>query len=104
MGLVPKCIKEETKMMMGLSYYRLMGLIITLMTGVSIGNAYVHAWFHLPFTATCVVFYIVLNLKVPENPNRRIWQGLILWISRLATPHIYLSVVGYAYEEARHET
>jgi hypothetical protein len=104
MGLVPKCIKEENKMMFGLSYNRLMGLIITLMMGVSMGNAYVHAWLHIPFVIACILFYLVLNLKVPQNPNRRIWQGLTLWILHLFTPHIYLSVIGYAYEEARHET
>lgn len=101
MGLVPKCIKEETKMDFGLSLYRLMGLLITFMLSVTLAEQYVHSWFNFPFIVTCIIYYLILNLPAPNNPKRSLWQGLFLWLIRLFTPISYMSIIGYAYAEAQ---
>lgn len=102
MGLIPKNIVEETKMMFGLSYMRLMGLVVTFMMAVCMDDS-VHSWFHIPFIIACVLIYVVLNLKAPHNPKRRLWQGLFLWLTSKITPRSYYSIIGYAYKEAEHE-
>ena len=99
MGLIPKNVCEETKMIFGLSYFRLMGLIITIMMSISLADNYVHSWFHIPFIIFCVVMYAVMNFKAPHNPKRRVWQGFAQWISNIFTKQRYLSVIGYAYKE-----
>lgn len=100
MGLVPKSIHEETKMMFGMSYMRLMGLIMTFMTAVCMDDS-VHSWFHIPFIICCVLIYIILNFKAPNNPKRRLWQGMLLYLISKFTPQAYLSVIGYAYKEEK---
>jgi hypothetical protein len=103
MDLVPKVLKEETRMFMGLSYFRLMGVVFTLMLSVSFGEKYIHSYLRVAFTIYCVVIFIVLNFKAPQNPRRRVWEGFILWITNMLSPNNFLSIIGYAYKEAEHE-
>lgn len=103
MGLVPKATKAENKMAFGLSFVRLMGFVMTLMLSVSVGDSYVHTSFRLLFTIFCCVMYLILNLPAPHNPKRRIWNGMLLWLSSKSTPHVYQSMIGFAYKEVQDE-
>lgn len=103
MALVPKATKAENKMMFGLSFMRLMGFVMALMLSVSVGDMFVHSSFRLLFTIYCVVMYLILNLQAPHNPKRRMWNGLLLWITSISMPHVYRSMIGYAYKEAQNE-
>lgn len=99
MGLVPIATKAETKMAFGLCLETVMGFMMTLMLAYSVSNTYVHANFRFLFMLFCLGMYLWLIRPAPNNPKRRLWQGFLLWMKRLMTPSVYLSIVGYAYKE-----
>jgi hypothetical protein len=100
MALVPRAIKEENRMAFGFSFNRTIGFVMVMMMSVSIGDMYVHSYLRVPFSIYCVVMFIIMNLKAPQNPKRRVWEGFVLWLVSRFSPNKYLSLIGYAFKEA----
>lgn len=103
MGLVPRTIKEKNMQAFGKTLNWMVGFLFALMLSQTFGSTFVHRSFQLAFTLLCLVFYIIFTLPAPNNPNRRIWEGLVLWVMYAFSPRKYLSIIGFAFREAQYE-
>ena len=83
----------------GLCLETVMGFVMTLILSYSVSNSYVHSNDRFAFLIYCIALYLWIIRPAPGNPKRRLWQGFLLWIRRMLTPSVYLSIVGYAYKE-----
>lgn len=101
MGMIPKTTNAEVKVVAGKGMMWLTGLVMTFVLANSIGNQFVHAKFRLLFMVYAVIVYLVLQSKSPSNPERPIWQGLIIWLQYKRSTGYYAGILGYAFKQRR---
>lgn len=98
-GLVPNTINAENKLKWGLSFKRLLVLLVAFMFSSQIGSFFVHLHFQLVFPLLSVVAAFWLTTKDPINPTKALWEGLFdYYYSRFGEPKKYSSILGSAYE------
>lgn len=102
MGMVPKETKAQNKQVLNLSLNMIFGIIMTMMLSQSFGNILVHPKLNLPFMIVCIALYLLVNRPAPNAPNRKLWQGWLIWMSRIFRRKKYKSIIGYEYMEAKH--
>lgn len=101
MGMIPTTTKAEVKVFAGHGGPWLIGALLALMLAQGIGQQTVHAYFRIPFIGFALIMYLILQKKAPSNPDRTVWQGLLLWILFLRDVGWYAGIISYAYKERR---
>jgi len=96
-GLVPKTTNAENKLMWGLSYPRVMGLVFTLVITTNMNQYFIHTYLQPFYIFVNLGFYFLLTRKDVINPKKLMAQGLMSFILQSLEPKHYLSVLGSAF-------
>ncbi|MEI8201267.1 MAG: hypothetical protein WCG21_14505 [Eubacteriales bacterium] len=102
-GLVPKTTSAENKLMWGLSYPRVLGLVFTLVITTNMNQYFIHTYLQPIYIFINLGFYFLLTRKDVINPKKLIAQGLLSFVLQLLEPKRYLSILGSAYSEEKRE-
>jgi len=103
-GLVPKTTSAENKLMWGLSYPRVLGLVFTLVITTNMNQYFIHTYLQPIYIFINLGFYFLLTRKDAINPKKLMAQGLLSFVLRILEPKRYLSILGSAFSEERKET
>ncbi len=98
MALVPKQTKAETKLMWGLTFNKVIGLVGSMMLGLFFGSI-CHRTLKIPFALVCVGVFLFLNKKAPTNAKQKYWQGIIRFFSYITHRKRFYSLQSYEYEK-----
>lgn len=82
MGLVPKQSKSETKIYKSFTLMRILGLVFTVIISSVLSNicAPSLSWLFIGF---CIIVYLILSSKAPDNRTKSFFKGLCAWIRYL---------------------
>jgi hypothetical protein len=81
----------------GIAVARIVTAMLILTFAVQIGSAMVHSKLSIPFDLGCVGWYLLLSVRLKENPKRTLCHGVLLWLLDSFSPREYISVIGSAY-------
>ena len=102
-GLVPKTTSAENKLMWGLSYPRVLGLVFTLVITTNMNKYFIHTYLQPIYIFTNLGFYFLLTRKDTINPKKLMAQGLLSFVLQLLEPKRYLSILGSAFSKEKRE-
>lgn len=103
-GLVPSTTTAENKLKWGLTFQRLIFLVVTFMVSAQLATLVVHMWLQLVFPVFCAAVALWSTQRDPVNPTKKVWEGMTdyyyaLWVQ----PKRFLSITGSAYALHREE-
>ena len=103
MGLVPKSTKQENKIHNSISFFKIVGLIVTIVICAVIINPlfFDGVWSKLLFTLFSCAVYIVCVLKAPTDPTKLFIQGLKDWLFYAVLPKTIYGESSEEYKEYR---
>jgi hypothetical protein len=96
MALVPKQTKAETKLMWGLTFNRVFGLVGSMMLGLFFGSI-CHRSLKIPFALFCVGAFLFLGKKAPTNAKKKYWQGITGFFNYVFRRRRFYSLHSYEY-------
>ena len=88
MGMIPKTVKAEQKLSLGMFNFtlnRIIGIFITAMMSLIFAR-FMPKLLGIGFVVFCLVIYFILTSKSPSNPLKLYYKGLLDYLSYKLLP------------------
>ena len=76
MGMVPKSTKSETKIWKNISFFKIIGIITTIMISLGFSQILFTGAMRVFFIIFCTVTFIICTMRSPTDPNKSFIRGL----------------------------